>query len=404
MAASPVTAATQRPAPRRWRIWLGVLGAGMLATALWHGIYIPVSWAKALAEPALEDRAVSLDMDGAVVSLLPQVRIRLLEARLTSKLTEAPLLHAGLLTLSLRRSTSGETGWVRIEQVEIRRGDIHIVPGDNEGLNWNAWRRVPPRSRQAVALPDNILLQNTSIRIQHATKQTTVLHIDHAKWHKADQQPIALALRFEHPRAKGNLQLQGVSQQIGNSWALISSQMELRGQLDGYPWTGTVAFESLGLGSLLKAASTSEANDASPSEGKPQAISLEHFRVYLRRDDDPDEHQAVFSAARSSFHPSDGRLLIHQGEWTYTHEKAEAWTFDATVDMALHRIDIHPQIIAGSEAIPAQRQHWRWPCDSPQGQTDIRTAWVWQQGWFERRVTGFGGQTGGLLVCSPSRH
>ena len=90
-------------------LWITALSA--LLVALVHGVFIPVSWLQPVTGPLLEDRAVALSVERAALSLLPEPRLRLINATLTSTLTDQPLARAGLLTLTLQPWPDDKGRW-----------------------------------------------------------------------------------------------------------------------------------------------------------------------------------------------------------------------------------------------------------------------------------------------------
>ncbi len=335
------------------------VGIAAIAIALWHGVYIPVAWLQPVTSPLLADRAVSFKADKAVVSLLPTPKLRLLNAELDSTLTGQPLARAGLLTLGLRVKP-GQARWLELHALTVKEAEIWVDQSGAEGSNWSAWPRVPPRSDKKLRLPQQIIFENSFIYFQNANIGSVSVKLDRLHLLRDGSAQSVLAARFQHPDFSGNLQATGFLQADDDSWRMENIQSESTGRIAGYPWTLTTAIQSV-------------ENDA----GVPLSpLKLTHLRFYAKRDDDPDEHQAVFSAAATEMYPSDGRTRFRFAEWTYTHEKAEAWTFHAELDAALGRLTIRPATIPGSEAIPARPLALGTRCAHSQA------VWLWNDGWF----------------------
>lgn len=331
-----------------------------IAVALWHGVYIPVAWLQPVTGPLLADRAVTFKADNAVVSLLPTPKLRLFNAELGSTLTGQPLARAGLLTLQLHVSP-GQARWLELHALSAKEAEIWIDQTGAEGSNWSAWPRVPPRSDRKLKLPAHISLENSFIYFKNESIGALSARIDLIRLLRDASAPSTMAIRIQHPDFSGNVQVKGLLQADDSSWQLQGVESEFTGRFAGYPWSLTGAIEAL------------RSSDA----GNATELSMSHLRLYAKRDDDPDEHQAVFSVISSQFHPADGRSLLRFAEWTYTHEKAEAWSFHAELDAALGRLKLLPATIPGSEAIPAQVLSVSVRCRESR-----QPVWVWHEGWF----------------------
>lgn len=160
--------------------------------------------------------------------------------------------------------------------------------------------------------------------------------------------------------------------------ALLDLSIDASANWAGFPWTAHAAHDAL----VLSPAVTS-----ADGAGGPPTLRVEtsNFRSYVRRDDAPETHQAAFSA-RHAFGGLPGQNWhLTEAEWTFTHEDANAWTFNAHWDRQRELISIEPARIAGSEGIPAQRQERVLNCE-PGGVAATKPYWLWRDGWF--RVVG----------------
>lgn len=136
-----------------------------------------------------------------------------------------------------------------------------------------------------------------------------------------------------------------------------------------YPWAGSVA-----LGALIVR------RDGDAPFLRIQASEL---RSYVSRLDSPADHQAAFSAQQVEGGLPGQDFLFKQAEWTYTHEHAEAWTFDLLLKQASNSsptiAEITPAKIPGSEGIPALRQTRVLGCGAS------ASYWFWKDGWFRQQ-------------------
>jgi hypothetical protein len=154
------------------------------------------------------------------------------------------------------------------------------------------------------------------------------------------------------------------------AWKFDNLESEFTGDwFDGYPWSGSIAVGSV----ILRH------DDNSPFL-KLQASEL---RSYVSRLDSPADHQAAFSARQIEGGLPAQDFLFKQAEWTYTHENAEAWTFDLLLKQGNNtdkplRAEITPSNIPGSEGTPALPQARVLGCNAS------TSYWYWQEGWFKQ--------------------
>lgn len=156
--------------------------------------------------------------------------------------------------------------------------------------------------------------------------------------------------------------------------SLKQLKVDIDGQWNGFPWTGTAEQDLL----VLRLA------QANNGEGAP-FIKLhgENLRTYVRRDDLPETHQAAFSAQQFEGGLPAQNWTLNKAEWTYTHEEAQAWTFNMNYMASEGLLELQPETIKGSEGIPAEAQVRELNCDA--AETAIREDkpyWAWQEGWF----------------------
>ncbi|MDX1668163.1 MAG: hypothetical protein R3194_01985, partial [Limnobacter sp.] len=123
------------------------------------------------------------------------------------------------------------------------------------------------------------------------------------------------------------------------SLSLINLQGDVSGQWHGRPWTGSLASDIVRL-----------------NQQSGWTFQGNGLRAYLRRDDQPEIHQAAFSSLDFEGGLPLKPMIFRQSEWTFTAEQAQAWTFDLTLIPSLGLVDIQPAVIEGSEGEPAQAQ------------------------------------------------
>ncbi|MBU0540769.1 MAG: hypothetical protein KKC58_00090 [Gammaproteobacteria bacterium] len=172
--------------------------------------------------------------------------------------------------------------------------------------------------------------------------------------------------------------------------SLKQLKVNIDGQWNGFPWTGTAEQDLL----VLRLA------QANNGEGAP-FIKLhgENLRTYVRRDDLPETHQAAFSAQQFEGGLPAQNWTLNKAEWTYTHEDAQAWTFNMNYTASEGLLELQPETIKGSEGIPAEAQVRELNCNA--AETAIREDkpyWAWQEGWF-RVLNEHPQENSGLVLC-----
>lgn len=175
---------------------------------------------------------------------------------------------------------------------------------------------------------------------------------------------------------------------------LSQLKLDVDGKWDGFPWTGTAEQSRL-------VASIEQANGG---KGAPfLKLSGENLRTYIRRDDLPETHQAAFSVQQFEGGLPAQNWIMNKAEWTYTHEDAQAWTFNMAYDASSRFLTISPETIEGSEGMPAELQTRELNCIAdgrPRFLND--TFWAWQAGWF-RVSDELPADTSSVLLC-PVQH
>ena len=156
--------------------------------------------------------------------------------------------------------------------------------------------------------------------------------------------------------------------------SLKQLKVDIDGQWNGFPWTGSAEQDLL----VLRLAQTNN------GEGAPFIkLNGENLRTYVRRDDLPETHQAAFSAQQFEGGLPAQNWTLNKAEWTYTHEDAQAWTFNMHYTASEGLLELQPETIQGSEGIPAEAQARELNCDADETAIrDDKPYWAWQEGWF----------------------
>lgn len=172
--------------------------------------------------------------------------------------------------------------------------------------------------------------------------------------------------------------------------SLKKLKVDVSGQWNGFPWTGTAEQDLL----VLRIAQTNN------GEGAPFIkLNGDNLRTYIRRDDLPETHQAAFSAQQFEGGLPAQDWALNKAEWTYTHEDAQAWTFNMNYTSSTGLLELKPETIEGSEGIPAEAQVRELNCEAEE--TKIREDkpyWAWQEGWF-RVLNEYPDDNSSLVLC-----
>jgi hypothetical protein len=156
--------------------------------------------------------------------------------------------------------------------------------------------------------------------------------------------------------------------------ALKNLKVDMDGQWNGFPWAGTAEQDLLVL----------DVAQANNGEGAPFIkIDGDNLRAYLRRNDSPEKHQAAFSVQRLEGGLPGQDWHLKKAEWTYTHEEAQAWTFNMNYETSDGLLELQPETIQGSEGIPAEPQAREVNCEPHETRIrENKPYWAWQEGWF----------------------
>lgn len=166
-------------------------------------------------------------------------------------------------------------------------------------------------------------------------------------------------------------------------------QLDLDGTWATYPWTASAAQDHLHL----------KFEQANGGTGAPLVqVAGGNLRTYIRRNDAPETHQAAFSAQTLRGGLPAQPWAFEQAEWTYTHEDAQAWTFNLNYQPELGRIAISPTTIEGSEGLPAEAQVRELNCGPQANIRPDKPHWAWHDGWFRLGTEAMGSE-GAWVLC-----
>jgi hypothetical protein len=381
MALSANQPPTSTPRPLRWgRVLKNIvllLGSTAAAIMLWHGVYMPSFLLKPIALGVEEGRSIEFKAESFVVSMLPSPKVRLINVQINSAITKQPIVHAGLVSLEFNYSQ-----WLQGDLFPVSlnlKQTVFRAEKDAEG-DWTLLHLKKLRSdtKRPLRLPKHLSIKDSRLQTISATGQINQFLIDDLQLQTDGEASSYVAIRAGAPNDNAwNAQLQAKLTLTGEKLQLERLEASARGDFLDFPWYATAAIDAMTLPSV-----------------KAPSWELQQFRAYVRREDAPDDHQAALSVRRANFEWADGRLSAKKAEWTYTHEQAEAWTFNATVDLALQSIKIRPESISGSEALLAKAQDWRLSCQSSDQNANV---WVWQSGWFDLKRKKLAGNAPALL-------
>jgi hypothetical protein len=372
------------PPPRtlRWgRVLKNIvllLGSTATAIMLWHGFYMPSFLLKPIASSVEEGRAIEFKAESFVVSMLPSPKVRLINVQINSAITKQAIVHAGLVSLEFNYSQ-----WLQGDLFPVSlslKQAVFTAEKDAEG-DWTLLhlKKLRSETKRPLRLPKHVSIKDSRLQTVSATGQITQFFIDELQLQTDGQASSYVAIRAGAPHDNAwNAQLQTNLTLTGEQVQMQNLEASARGDFLDFPWYATAAIDDITLPSI-----------------KAPSWELQQFRAYVRREDAPDDHQAALSVRQAKFEWADGRLNAKKAEWTYTHEQAEAWTFNATADLALQVLEIRPEYISGSEALLAKAQDWRLGCQNPDQNANL---WIWQSGWFDLKTKKQAGNAH-ILLC-----
>ncbi|MDH4396046.1 MAG: hypothetical protein QE278_10235 [Limnobacter sp.] len=398
-----------------------ITAVGLIA----HGVPAPrLMWKGYLTELQTKLPEYDIQIDSVVLGLSHKPVLMVSGIQIKSK-ANADRLDVGLLRVELGQIAGWRRGeWV-VSDLKLKGlRSIKTTQQDCEGLPIRCWHSMPMR----VWAQARLMLENENKNSQGETRK---FHIQNMEWEQVEflnqitQMPGSeFGLSVEELKYKSPVQSGMFSDENGTgalsagiklsdsskasapapqqkpnqlyvsirakqallnhapnssgvnseAWKFDEVESDFTGNwLSGpssYPWSGSVAVGSL----ILR-------QDGNDPFLKLQASEL---RTYISRLDSPADHQAAFSSRQIEGGLPAQDFLFKQAEWTFTHENAEAWTFDLLLKQARNLNDtttaeITPATIPGSEGTPAQAQTRVLGCE-------VSTSyWFWQDGWFRQQ-------------------
>ena len=361
----------------------------ILAVLLWHGVPLP-QW---LWRPVLQSLELSPDysvqIERVVVSVIPSPKIRFINTDITLKPEPTHHLRVAYTRVDLP--------WLQLFGHNesplniVVKGAFIPMQQDAEG-QWS-WVNLLKSKNDLSGTKRLKILTVSDSHIQIGANQLSPqlqgeLTIDQLFVDPTGDMESSLGLRWQSPlettpvTVQATTLVQSMVHHNNPYWVLNRIQSDIKGPWDGYPWLATLGMDQLWVSQLA-----------------PLSASGSGFKSYLRRDDDPDQHQAALTVQQMSMVLPDGRLNLNHAEWTYTANDAQAWSFNAVLDGATHQLSFTPATIEGSESKPAPPSTWSVPCNGIARTTG--NAWTWQNGWFIKRSTNRKNAGNGLtwLMC-----
>lgn len=343
-----------------------------------HGIIVPrVLWEKHLNAFQAQHPDRNIEVERVVLGLSANPRL-LLSGVSVRNPQNGESIEIGLVRMGLNLSDSLDSDLLVVESLGIK------------GMRINKPTQLPCTTEFATCMPklplellrsgsvfqfniDALDIEKAQLVVRNSTTVELSSVIDELSYSK-QAQSMSLGWRLNHSSGlesyvamKAKPTQRTVDGKTGIE--LLDLNVEFKGKWAGFPWTGTFAQSRL----LL--------------HGTPIVnVAGENMRMYVRRDDAPDTHQAAFSAKTIQGGLPMQAWKFEAAEWTFTHKDALAWTFDLDWNPAEQLAHITPATIAGSEGIPATAHVRKPDCNNLPVAMAMRPSlspvWAWSQGWF----------------------
>lgn len=364
-----------------------------------HGVVVPrFLWESRLQaiQSQYPNEQIEVKRVVLALSLNPQLMVSELAIH---KPAQQAKVEVGLLRLGMNGLESIQQGRLQLQHITVKGLNVEdstradcSTPGTDCLPVWAA--SVVARAWQGTQLANpgfftpavelkmldieqaNFLVKNPEMG-QQLSGKIEQLKLE-LKPNQADSQfSLGWRVAFKSPQADNQMYvaMNGKPRLNPNAELLLNHlKVDVDGQWGGFPWTGTAEQDELRLG----------IKQANGGEGAPYLdVTGLNLRTYLRRDDLPETHQAAFSTQYLQGGLPAQNWQFKKAEWTFTHEDAQAWTFDLDYQSASRTVEIAPAFIQGSEGLPAEAQSLHLNCEAPAGQAlPVATYWLWQAGWF----------------------
>ncbi|HEX4916955.1 MAG TPA: hypothetical protein VFV43_03560 [Limnobacter sp.] len=348
-----------------------------------HGVVVPrFLWESKLKSLASQFPNQTIDVQRVVLalSLNPTLMVSGLSVQHPA---QQESLDIGLLRLDFHGIESIRLGRLQLQHLGFK-GIRSQAQHENDCLSTplSCLPRLPfmmvAQVVQAQMAPRSVEIEQAEFRVENPATQQILLgridHASHALHHRNQPDGFSLGWRLQVQAPGVNNAITVAIKAAPKGSSLFNDiQVQLDGQWGGFPWTGSLEQDQLAL-ELAQAG----------GQGAP-IIKLKgkNLRAYLRRDDAPETHQAAFSARLLEGGLPAQPWRMQQAEWTYTHEDAQAWTFNLAYEPATQRLEIQPARITGSEGLPADAQTRLLNCEQATlPAVNNKPLWAWQNGWF----------------------
>lgn len=421
----------------KWLIGLVVVGA--LGAVVAHGVPVPkFVWEPALAklQTKYPDHEIAVTRVVAGISHRPHLMVSGVKVNYPK---QSESLDLALLRLEVNGWKSLKEGQLVIDSLAVK--GLEAERATRWNCNDRGLRCLPlmpagfavAADSQLSKLPGKPVLDITNLELSkwhlHTTDPDGATALDFnldrfefiARSGKEDK--FALGIRMQQPvkpgEKEGNTNAMTFAATAtpqmteANQITLVGLNADVSGDWQSFPWTGSVAVDALKLTPPPLAEASQERSSTNLAHTLWQ-FSGSGLRSYVKRDDNPEIHQAAFSSLNFEGGLPMQPLTFRKAEWTFTHEKAKAWTFDMTLIPALGMMEIKPAVIEGSEGEPAEPQARLLNCktDGPSlfgligstaklQPTEIREDkpyWAWKGGWFHT-VDSYPKQDADLVLC-----
>lgn len=387
----------------------------VVAVIVSHGIVVP----RFMWEPRLEaiqnqypDQQINVKRVVLALSLNPQLMISEIEIK---DPTRGENVKIALLRMGANAYDSIQQGRIQINSIALKGLAVEAEKqADCSGLNLACTPVLPvalaARAWQSTQvanpgfLTPQLVLRNLeieqalfSVSNQQAQQQLTG-KLEQLKFQIADtpensQFSLGWRLNVKSPGVDNQVYVAMNAQaELGASRevALKKLKADVDGEWEGFPWTASAEQDLLVLRVL-------QANDG---QGAPFVkVNGDNLRTYVRRDDLPETHQAAFSVQQFEGGLPAQNWTLKKAEWTYTHEDAQAWTFNMNYEASNGLLELQPETIKGSEGIPAEQQVRELNCAADEsGIREDKPYWAWQEGWF-RVLNEYPSGKSSLVLC-----
>lgn len=373
-------------------LWLALLLIAGLV--IQHGVPLPRwVWQPVLSQLQAQLPHHSLDVARVVVGLSHNPRVLLTGLSLQSR-NKADSLQLDLVKVvwRLQLNSASSPIWV-LDDVTIK--GLHStkqLPDESESSPFtslhlhnlsvlSALRLAFPNALQtAGSQPPNWDVRQSDWTWTQKGQATYRFEIEKALWPSPDAQtstnrPLAAFKWMDLTQSDQTVYVSAQAEsaspphnvQSDFSAKLTKIQLDITANWNKLPWVANVAVGQL----LLQ----------QPANSLTLKLVASELRSYVRRDDEPDTHQAALSAQLLEGGLPKQDWTAKGAEWTYTHEDAQAWTFDANWRWDKQQLQIVPATLPGSEALPAEGQLRSPLCLGQQPQA----LWFWQNNWFRNQ-------------------